>query len=322
MVAVGCFSARLVEADTGRPFREHVGPHHGQHYVETEPDAEYFIEIQVLHGAAEYTEYNVVYCIDGQDLGFYTQISQMDGPHLVGLCSRENGQTIKKAIRCVSPKISAVTQPQSTDSLTPPVSMMGTVTVKFSEAICTGNVKQQAKNYDSSQALIGATPIPRHPAVASSGSQKKKVLRSAEGSASITSNKRGRKKFNPGILLQEINLQYCTALGLIYAGVLEKPPLWDMHRSNNNKCSNHHHHHNNNNNNNIKEETNTAAPHHSCKRVKIGSVFDGSTMLAAPKEYDVIEFLDDDDDDNNDESDAGNAVTVKEEEENVVVDKK
>jgi len=294
MVALGCFSAQLVDAETKRSFREHVGPH-GQYYVETEPDAEYFIQIQVLCGETADKEYNVMYFIDGQDLGVYTQISENDGPHLVGLCSRENGVTIKKAIRCVSPTkatastavaTAAIQSTTNNSSLSPPIAMMGMVTVKFSQAICTGKVKKRQRNYNASQSLASKNSPPNHTTTV--GAQKKKMLRSAEGSATLTSNERGRKKFKPGLLLQEINLHYCTALGLIYAGVLEKPPLWDMHT--NNKS----------NNTRVKREENgdSVVPHHSCKRVKVDAVFDdGGIMLAAPKEYNVIEFLDDHDDD-------------------------
>ena len=317
MVAVGCFSVRLVEAQTKTPFVEHFGGPNNQYYAEVEPGSEYFIQVQVLFGETKDKEYNVKYFVDGQDLGFYTQLCENDGHHWVGLCSRENGQTTKTAIRCVSPKLnSSNNNAASTGShhpLAPPAAMMGRVTVKFSEAIPTGRAKKKQRNYDRNQVLAEST-IRIPPSTTNNGSQKKKLLRSSEGTSTVTSSETGRLTFKAGALLQEINVHYCTALGLIHAGVLEKPPLWDLHHRSTKR--------------EVKDEPDVpqSSVRYSAKRCKVDAVFDGdNTMLSRAKEYDVIEFLDSDDDneydkkpnDGNDGSIARGAV-VKREEENEV----
>eukprot|EP00978_Attheya_sp_CCMP212_P042369 scaffold257005_cov31-Attheya_sp.AAC.1 len=37
-------------------------------------------------------------------------------------------------------------------------------------------------------------------------------------------------KYHPGRCLQTIEVQYCTAPGLIQAGILPKPPMWGGHQ--------------------------------------------------------------------------------------------
>lgn len=174
MVAVGCFSVRLVDAQTKTPFVEHCGGPHNHHYAEVELGSEYFIQVQVLFGETPDKEYNVTYFVDGQDLGFYTQICENDGHHWVGLCSRENGQTIKKAIQCISPKLSSgnTSSTSAASHLAPPAAMMGRVTVKFSDAICTGRAKKQQRNYDRHQFLVEST---LQLATASGGQKKESI---------------------------------------------------------------------------------------------------------------------------------------------------
>lgn len=60
--------------------------------------------------------------------------------------------------------------------------------------------------------------------------QTKKVLRTGAGTVTRTIKRTLAKRYVPGVLAQEIRLNYCTALGLIHAGVLPKPPLWVFHR--------------------------------------------------------------------------------------------
>eukprot|EP00957_Ditylum_brightwellii_P023484 1772066-Ditylum_brightwellii.AAC.1 len=39
-----------------------------------------------------------------------------------------------------------------------------------------------------------------------------------------------KKDYEKGEIMEEFGLFYCTTVGLIYAGVLPKPPLWDHAR--------------------------------------------------------------------------------------------
>ena len=60
---------------------------------------------------------------------------------------------------------------------------------------------------------------------------KKKGVKSDKGETfTAHKSKRRRKTYAKGGLLCTITLRYCSTLGLIHAGVLAKPPLWDMQR--------------------------------------------------------------------------------------------
>ena len=59
----------------------------------------------------------------------------------------------------------------------------------------------------------------------------KKGVKSQKGETfTAHKSKRRRKMYAKGGLLCTITLRYCSTLGLIHAGILPKPPMWDLHR--------------------------------------------------------------------------------------------
>lgn len=220
MVVVGGFKVQLVDAVTKKPFKEHTDDD-GNHYAEAEPGAEYFIQAQVLEGKAKNTRYYLTFDVDGKDLGYYRYIDQNDGPRDSGLWSQSNGSSKNIAIRCVQPKL-ATDFCQSASSIVADM-MMGKITVNISEAIENGISAQQDFDYTK---VLGSSPT--H---GDTGEPKKKMLRSVEG-ANVTTKKISSmlENYKKGALLHTISINYCTALGLIKVGILEKPPLWDFHR--------------------------------------------------------------------------------------------
>jgi hypothetical protein len=84
MVKEGLFSVQLVHAETMIPFKEHEGPDGKQHYVEVEPNVEYWIRIASSDASRD------VICnfqVDGKKLGFFRLLSSTntDCPSDVGL---------------------------------------------------------------------------------------------------------------------------------------------------------------------------------------------------------------------------------------------
>ena len=218
MVVLGDFSVKLVDAETRVPFKEHLGPS-GEHYAEIEPETEYFLQVEVLDGETEETVYYVEVFIDGKQVNLYWEIRESDGPRTLGLASQRNGVVTETAWRVVKPQIPDDNQQPNTHD-----AMMGKVEVYISEAVFNGMeihrdfaATQQRATMNSS----GATAV-----------QTKAALCSTGGTTSTTTstNLKAYSSYIPGELLQGISINYCTAFGLIHAGVLPKPPLWDFHR--------------------------------------------------------------------------------------------
>jgi hypothetical protein len=105
---------------------------------------------------------------------------------------------------------------------------MGTVSVKFYVPIFT----KRSKGED-----FKGTQLSSQPTVVVSGDTEdvqltKKNVRSAQGSFSRSHYSSGgtRNHYRKGALLQTITIKYCTAVGLIHAGVLPRPPMWEYAR--------------------------------------------------------------------------------------------
>ena len=225
MVVIGDFSVRLVDATTKEAFTEHVGPD-GKVFAEVEPGAEYFIE---LMGATEDKKkklpqpLRVKYFVDGKDLGCRSNISGFPLiKSLAGLRSVSNGVATYTALCFGNPRITWDHNSPSQMSS----SQMGNVTVKIHEKIENGtrNVTLNRTAVSVQAGTISADMTK---------GQKKKVLRSEKGSISMNEPMsrrkleeilRGKKKTHKcGKLLDSITIYYCTALGLVQAGVFPGP---------------------------------------------------------------------------------------------------
>lgn len=294
MVVVGTFSAKLVNAETNKPFQEHLGKR-GEVYAEVEPDCEYFIQVEVLGGSMKKKRcFQVAIDLDQsthhQLLESRTITNRKSGPALIGMLSRENGRMVNKAFALHNPGVK-----YNADLKVDTCAPIGSVTVQISKAVYDGC-------HEPTEFKARIIPAKKHLEVpyeygVFSG---KKFLRSTEGtlctSPLISSTKRSsssqvvtpekplakRRKmvmqnapsYRPGTLLQEINIHYCTALGLIHAGVLDKPPMWDLFRKQQAYG---------------KQSLNLPRPNPT-KRIKVDAVYDGTTLIKSEKWIEVFDL--------------------------------
>ena len=208
MVIKGPFQVALVRADTREPFQEHVNESK-EIYAEVEPDMEYFIRVQCAH--PEHLMVRADFVLDGASLGYCTNLVR-GREELHGLWLIQGDSQINKAL-CFCIQDSGIGSDKR---------WIGSLEVVFSEAIPIGvrrtrDSKNQwtGGNYDGS---ISKTM--------------KKIVKSKEGSlALVTANPHKKRRYRAGEELTRIKIHYCTAFGLIHAGLLPKPPLWDFHRA-------------------------------------------------------------------------------------------
>eukprot|EP00550_Attheya_septentrionalis_P011143 CAMPEP_0198303834 /NCGR_PEP_ID=MMETSP1449-20131203/57089_1 /TAXON_ID=420275 /ORGANISM="Attheya septentrionalis, Strain CCMP2084" /LENGTH=480 /DNA_ID=CAMNT_0044006341 /DNA_START=27 /DNA_END=1472 /DNA_ORIENTATION=+ len=237
----------IINAETKEPFKEHTCPTTGKTYVEVEPDAEYFLQLSqdrkpMLLG---------MYAIDGEHLGY--QISLFaEGPHILcGLLRLCGGKTNMTALKFS--KTSSLHQ--NSAEQTRPLPWTGIIKASYFEAI-NPTLKHRRRDHTStwSGGNVGCTRGDGSGLVGKKGvkSQSGNIIDVKKLPASNTyvkhrpGGKKGVKsqsgniidvkklpasntyvKHRPGMRLQTIEVQYCTAPGLIQAGILPKPPMWD-----------------------------------------------------------------------------------------------
>lgn len=212
MVVQGNFKVELIDATTKQPFKEHTSK--GKTYAEVEPDAEYFIRITTSYPSTVKAYFEV----DGENLGYCKRIPY-GSEKIAGLWTREKGKETTTALRFQKASVldrSASGQPWT-----------GSVRVRVFEAVKTGKVKD--KKVDRLNKWSGRSKIGMK-----IGQQAKKGVKSTVGKTigNIKEVVAKHKEYKKGRSLGTIDLHYCTALGLIYADVLPKPPRWDLHRMN------------------------------------------------------------------------------------------
>ena len=209
MVIKGPFQVSLVRADSKDVFKEHINVVNGEIYAEVEPDMEYFIRVKSTFKSIV----RVDFCLDGSSLGYCTNLIP-GREELHGVWEIQGSKQINTALCfCIQDSgIDGDVQKQ----------WMGSIEVKFSEAIpvsvCT---TRDAKSRWAGGIIDGSI-----------SDTMRKVVKSKEGTLSlVTDNPRRKRRYRAGKDLTTIKIYYCTAFGLIHAGLLPKPPLWDFHRS-------------------------------------------------------------------------------------------
>lgn len=226
MVIRGPFEVSLVPADSDFVFKEHVHTS-GEIYVEVEPDMDYFIRVESTFESMVRADF----CVDGTDLGYYINLSPGE-EELRGVWETEGNKNIYSALCfCIqeSPLNCREEKP-----------WFGSVEVKFSELIeekfpatvslskCkTSNVKYRW----ASKSIKGKISEDTKKVVKSVKGTTKRIVEYKEGTLSQASNNSpSERRYRTGKKLATIKIYYCTAVGLIRAGILPKPPLWDLHR--------------------------------------------------------------------------------------------
>jgi hypothetical protein len=225
MVQQGDFSVHLVDAETLHPFQEHSTFSNGthRHYVEVEPNAEYFIQVQSHRPSEHDQSFLCTFEVDSHDLGIQKRlhgqrISYAGIWNRTGLTSTFRALQVKTADQTTKSSPSDNNNNNESDDHF----WIGSVQVQFYEAIVKGveTVKDHKSLWKAAKA--SSCSIKGKKAVASSSGTKireKKI------------HKRRRTRYSPGKLLETVTLNYCTASGLIHAGVLPKPSLWEDHRA-------------------------------------------------------------------------------------------
>jgi hypothetical protein len=213
-------SVQLVDAVTKQPFKEHYKD--GKTYVEVEPQVEYFIKIQrkehnVMDGEDEIPMVLAFYEVDGVNLGYRTP-DTFEKPEYKGCWDFSNGVSTHTALRFGTPSVSDM----SGNPINVSAGMVGTISVKIYEAV-EGGLRTR-------QNVISRELSSQIEAPLADGKQHKAV-RSENGTFSQTrSLPRVYMEYYNGKHLETITLCYGTALGLIHAGLLPRPPVWEQAR--------------------------------------------------------------------------------------------
>lgn len=211
MVREGDLIIELVEANTKTPFKEHLKD--GKVYVETEPDIDYFIHLRNSWRPDQIHEVLLLYpSVDGHSLGYHIPVHS-DKVHdvFLGLWKRENGMVTHTALRfnkvVFGARVGRVEENKDAGKIEfevhvghSPSTHVAADCKDLSGLSCPNLVQRGSKNLD-------------------------KKLCSSEGTASIVStigNAAVYTRYKKGELLYTIKLQYCSAVGLIDAGVLPK----------------------------------------------------------------------------------------------------
>lgn len=218
MVLIGPFEVSLVRADTKEPFKEHTNES-GDTYVEVEPKMDYFVQVMSTYPETE-SLVRADFVLDDVDLGYYT-IPIYGQESLHGLLTVQGDTQVEKALCFHCDELGINTTNENI--------VFGSLEMTFSEAICKGTrITDTARNVTNlwTSGIVDGSGIP---------GTNNKVVKSKEGSLELSKTTRSKRTrtiyYCAGTQLAKVKLYYCTAFGLIQAGILPKPPLWDDHRS-------------------------------------------------------------------------------------------
>mmetsp|Transcript_1715 Transcript_1715/g.2454 ORF Transcript_1715/g.2454 Transcript_1715/m.2454 type:complete len:273 (-) Transcript_1715:245-1063(-) len=223
MVQKGFLSVELIDAQSKEAFKEHecnkgaAEKHYVDAFVEVEPGSEYFIRI--ANDSSDTIICNI--CVDGTDLGYEFCL----GPNEYddkGLWKLENGSSQHTALK-VHKVLASPRDPTGGE-----INEIGVITVDFFEFV-EGNGTEVARDFKSGWS---GDKVPPSAEALTANDDSKKQVKSQKGSHSETlSNDDGKRKvYTYGDGIETVRLKYCTAVGLIVEGVLDKPPFWDWAR--------------------------------------------------------------------------------------------
>jgi len=259
-------NVELVEAESKRPFKKHQGPDNNT-YVEVEPEGEYFIKVIISVPEMEtLCDVKVTFKVDGVDLGYYSPIESFakvvkNGTakyiQYAGYYFRENGKPAETSLKFGAPSTRNLSDDQpktgkiavrlivynkSMPRITQPshfeTNLNGKPIFSSKKSVQTfrGTVKAAAvgditeKDFDDDEREDNETASTFSDA--STGAST--LNRSSDGHESSGKTDDNTKSFSENYSVKcgddgtaEIELNYCSVLGLFHHGVLPKPPLWD-----------------------------------------------------------------------------------------------
>lgn len=209
MVIKGPFQVSLVRADSKDVFKEHVNVN-GEIYAEVEPDMEYFIRVKSTFKSMVRADF----WLDGSSLGYCTNLIP-GREELHGVWEIQGNKQINTAL-CFCIQDSGIENGDVQKR------WIGSLEMKFSEAVPMSIYRTR----DAKSRWVGGIVD------GSISGTMRKVVKSRTGTLSlVTDNCRRKRRYHAGKELASIKINYCTAFGLIHAGLLPKPPLWDFHRT-------------------------------------------------------------------------------------------
>ena len=240
------YTVELVDAETKIPFKEHCAPD-GRVFVEVEPNIDYLIMVDV-DGP---TKVIADFCVDGKCLGYNTVVFKTRrGKCYNGISSRKDDKLFENCLNFG--KIFSFCKDTNIDQS---VHSGGNVKVSFYDAIkdekpdigrkvdyndkkreaIKNDKKREVIKYDKKEEVIKYKRKHLHDFENSWFGGKvdyddKKGVQTSIGQSfyadendilNIVGN------YTSGDKLKEITLHYTSAIGLIYANILPKPPVWD-----------------------------------------------------------------------------------------------
>ena len=208
MVRKGGFTVELVNADTKTAFREHT--HHGEIYVEVEPEAEYFIRIEVEAAKAVVAKIFV----DNESLGYDIIFKGRQGNKKsasAGLWSYDGVVSTTTALMFARSKF-FTSQNNSINQCTP--LWTGEVQVEFFEMIDTGKTcVETASESDWKGGDVG---------VVLDQAELKRIhgTMTLDGNHTRTTKDDGvRTDYTEDSLIEIVTLRYCSTKGMVLAGL-------------------------------------------------------------------------------------------------------
>jgi hypothetical protein len=260
----------LVSADSKVKFQEHTKD--GKTYVEVEPEAEYFIHVAAEAGPL----LKAKILVDGKWLGYNTYIKNRANEKekkVMGLWSTDGIASTHTALMFAKAKVfnhSTNDEPQDKPFWT------GNVQVQIFEITDTGKTqtrKASQNKWDGGDVgfVIGQTD------------PKKKGIMTTKGNFVSESTKYTgvHRKYKKGRLLETIQLNYCSTVGLIVAGVLGPFNSMEVAR----KLNEH-----------KRGAAQVAADSENTsvrpKKIRMVQEMTGGQSVAAPKDYDFFDLTD------------------------------
>lgn len=216
-------SVQLVDATTGEAFKEHHKD--DKIYVEVEPMADYFIKIDRKSEDGSGQDIVIVdFKIDGTELNFnYT--GNLQRPYQVGSWQLQNGESTMMSLKFGTPVVSDDSAMEVEASPAPVTDtsngMTGSIELLVFEAKPMKEALDEWADFSSNNPDCAVDkPI--------ADQMHMKAVRSGLGTVPRDAPiSKGPTSYEKGELLETITLNYCTALGLIYAGILDQPPHWE-----------------------------------------------------------------------------------------------
>ena len=230
MVRKGNITVELVEAKTKKKFQEHIAKM-GKIYAEVEPDIDYFVCVK--NDTSRFLSFEV--SIDDQYLGYSLDVYE-NTPYYLGLRSKnEQSKTIRTALRFKKlPLDSNMNKEKDFEELVGKVKVIVyDIQVerkrKVKKKVCKSKIKKEFQSpwKDPGNVKTVKSKITQEKCVQSKRGEIKEDDSDCDddndNDNDVNDSDDGYSYFKKTKLIKRICIHYCTARGLIYAGILPPP---------------------------------------------------------------------------------------------------